>query len=120
MKNRELNHLMRNPKALMEFNATGRYPRARRTVSTPLRELLESIPRYDWPKYKGIKLSRAMGFRCSARFSSLCQLYTWLGGNNEVVGNKQMPYESLVIRSVKSVTIDTLIAHCSKVVGLNE
>lgn len=116
MKHSEMKNLMRNPMALHTFHTTGCYPKAKPAPSTPLRELIDSIPRIHWARYQGITLSPKLGFNCRIRFHSLSQLYTWLGGNAEIIRNS-MPYQHRIIRSVKSVSMSDLIEHCSRVEG---
>lgn len=113
MKSIEMRHLTRNPKEMARFNMTGQYARANRTEATPLRNLIEKIPRSQWCLYKGIRLSEKLGFRSSQQFHSVDHLYCWLGGNSMVVGNRQMAYQSYTIRSVREVTLEDFTAHCS-------
>ncbi|MEQ6344822.1 hypothetical protein [Vibrio cyclitrophicus] len=118
MKQSEMKHLIRNPSALIRFNTTGHYQKARPTVSTPLRKLIESIPRDKWSRYKGVRLSPKLGFKAQIRFDSIAQMYRWLGGDAEVVGNRKMPYQYYIINSVTNVSMDQLIEHCSKIEGV--
>lgn len=118
MKSSEMKYLIRNPSALIRFETTGQYKRARPTVSTPLRKLIESIPRDKWSRYKGVRLSPTLGFKANIRFDSIAQMHRWLGGDAEVVGNRKMPYQHYIINSVKSVSMEQLIEHCSNVEGV--
>lgn len=108
-----MKYLMRSSKAMMRYQMTGSYSRASKPESTPLRDLIESIPRSDWKLYKNVKLSHKLGFRASIRFDSLYQLYRWLGGDTEVVGNRRLPYQDYIIRGVNNITHDELEKHCS-------
>lgn len=111
MKSQEIKHLLSNPKALMQFQSTGQYKRAKRTVSTPLRELIESLPPTSWSQYRGIVLSPELGFNCNFNFNSLGQLYQWLGGR-ELRVSGVMAYESYINRNVSAVSKEALEKHC--------
>ncbi|WP_017190566.1 hypothetical protein [Vibrio harveyi] len=116
MSHHAINAMMRNPKLLMDYQMTGRLPTVSDSPATPLRDLISRIPARLRLEFKGVRLSPALGFNSGAQFHNLAQLYTWLGADEKLIGNRTLPYMSWRIAAFnKPLTIADLIAHCSAV-----
>ena len=113
--NHAIKAMMRNPKAMMDFQLTGRLPRTKDAPTTPLREAIEKIPPRLRTQFVGIKLNPSLGFHSGAQFNDLSQLYTWLGGGKTLAGSQTMPYMGWVNRGFnKKITITDIVSNCSK------
>lgn len=111
--NRQMKYISRNSKVMLQFQLTGRAPNERLAPSTPLRALIESIPRSEWCRYRDIHLSPELGFNANFTFSSLYQLWYWLGGNRYLIGNQRLPYQYYDISQTKHVTLSQLKSHAN-------
>ena len=121
MGNRAIQAMMRDPRALMRFHQTGRLPSSKPAPTTPLRELIELIPPRLRSRFKGVSLHPKLGFESSMTFRNLSQLYTWLGGNQTIVGNESMPYMHWRNRAFhKRLTIADLVVHCASSPAIDE
>jgi len=115
MNNRMMREICRNASAMVDFQLFGKLPATSKTPPTPLRDFIETIPPALRSEFKGIKLSPSLGFNCGMTFDSLHQLYSWLGGNQTLIGNQTMPYMSWRnMHFNKKVTIDVLLQHTAK------
>lgn len=115
MSNMQIQAMMRSPKKLMHFHATGELPRECAAPSTPLLKLISSIPMRQWHQYTGVTVDRRLGFNGSRQFDSLHQVATWIGRNARLVDNKRMPYMSWMITGFnKKLQLEDLQAKCSK------
>ncbi|QIR16635.1 hypothetical protein [Shewanella aestuarii] len=115
MNQQQIKELTRNPNALLRFHMYGELPRCTNTPATPLRDLIEIIPKRLWREFAGITLSPELGFKSKATFHSLTQLYQWLGGNKTLIGNQTLPYMTWrATQFRRQLTLEDLLAHCTK------
>ncbi len=115
MHHKQIKYMMTKPKAMMDFHAYGKTPVLKDSLSTPLRELILSIPNNDREKYRGIVVDKRLGFTGRLTFHSIFHLLRWLGYQQKVVGNQTLPYYGYVNRSFrKKLTIEMLKDCCSK------
>lgn len=111
---RQMDFLMKHPKALVKYHLTGQLPIERKAPSTPLRDLLECMPPRLRSEFKGIRLSPSLGFNSSMQFHTAEMLFKWLGGHNHVVGSQTMPYQSYINRGFTTkLKISDLSKHCA-------
>lgn len=111
----QVKYMMRSPKKLMHFHLTGQLPKVCPAPTTPLLDLINTIPVRSWCQYVGVTVDNTLGFNGSRQFNSLHQLATWLGRNKNLIDNQTMPYQSWAIRGFnKKLTLDDLNAKCSK------
>lgn len=114
MSRRQIQYMMRNPKAMMDFQTRGVLPSEKRAPSTALRDLIEKIPPRLRVRFRGISLHPDLGFRSNQRFDNLEQLFTWLGGNQTLIGGRTMPYMSWSNKGFrKQLTVNDLLPFCS-------
>jgi hypothetical protein len=110
----QLKAISRNPKAMMDFQLMRKIPTEKKCPSTPLRQLIESIPTMFWEHINGVTLSPSLGFNTSLQFNNLHQLAAWLGHNKTNMFNTRMPYQSWKIGSFnKKLFIDDLLLSSS-------
>lgn len=81
----QLRQLMRNPKAMMDYQMYGRVPRGERPDS-PLITLLERYTPHDRLRIRGIRIA-SLGYTNSHLWQNAEQLYRWLKPSNEVFGS---------------------------------
>lgn len=115
MSSKQIQHMMRNPRALIKFQTTGQLPREQSTPSTPLRDLIDQIPPRLRVRFKGVSLSPKLGFNSSERFYTLQQLHQWLGAGETIIGNRTLPY--MTRRNAgfrKKLTVNDLLEHCAE------
>ncbi|KRW83693.1 hypothetical protein [Marinobacter sp. P4B1] len=93
MNSRQVHHLATNPKAMMEFRATGRLPRMV-VPSSPLISLLESLSPRDRQAIRGIQLHPSLGYLGGIRFHTAEQLYRWLKPAPQMLEHESWPAES--------------------------
>lgn len=111
----QIKTISRKPKAMMDFLLSGRLPTERPCPSTPLRELIETIPVDFWDHINGITLNPSLGFSSNMQFNNLYQLATWLGYNKTSMHNQRMPYQSWKISNFKKkLFIDDLLNNSTK------
>jgi hypothetical protein len=115
MNNQQIRAITRNPKAMMDFQILGKLPPLEDSLSTPLRELILTIPVGHWDKYKGITVDKHLGFNGQLTFHSTFQLMRWLGYQQKIVGNQSLPYYSFVNRRFKSKLTIEQFSECCKV-----
>lgn len=102
--------LARNPRLMMEYQATGKLPspRLQRAERTPLLNLLASLSPSLRGAIIGVKLSPALGYDVGCTFSTAEHLYRYIGGYRN--GNRPEIGEYRMIRSFKGeVTLDMLL-----------
>ena len=110
----QLKAISRNPKAMMDFHLMRKIPTEKPCPSTPLRQLIESIPTIFWGHFNGVKLSPSLGFNSSLQFNNLHQLAAWLGHNKKNILYKRMPYQSWKINTFNNkLFIDDLLLSSS-------
>mgnify|MGYP003624997434 CR=1 FL=1 len=82
---RAMNHLARNPRALIEFQMTGKVPRGRRPDS-PLIRLLETLTPRARMSIEGVSIYR-LGYNTHYVFRNAEQLYRWVKPSEDVFGS---------------------------------
>lgn len=113
---KQMRELMKNPKAMMDFQTRGLLPKMRKPIKTPLWELLNAIPARDRMSMRGIRLSPKLGYQNGTVFETAEHLFRWLGGNGELGPRETLPSESYAIRSFrKKLTLDDVKSHCAQV-----
>jgi hypothetical protein len=116
MKNSQIKYMMRNPKSLMEHQMTGRLPSVRKPTRTPLWTLLDSMTPRQRIDIKGVVLSPKLGYQCNIQFGSAEQLFDYLGGHTEIVGNSRLPSEERIMAGFnKKLQISDLLGKTNKV-----
>ena len=114
MKNIQSKYLMRNAKALMDFQLTGRLPSIRKPLETPLWVCLNDIPPRLRAVIVGIKLNPALGYNCNYQFNTAEQLFQYLGGNNDLIEHQSLPSERYAIRAFqKVITLDDILENAA-------
>lgn len=101
----EMRHLMRNPKAFMDFKLYGKTPEAVKP-SSPLITYLESIPPRERVRITNVKLSPKLGYQSGAAFSNAQQLLQYLKPSAYIVGS--WPAESCRIKSFTTRITDDI------------
>lgn len=114
MSRRKIQYMMKNPKALMDYQLRGQLPREQRAPSTPLRDLIEQIPPRLRVRFRGVTLGPKLGFTGRQQFQTLEQVFNWLGGSQTLVGNQTLPYQSWQDRRfTRKLTVNDLLPHCA-------
>lgn len=114
MRNKQMQHLMRNSKAMMDFQMTGRLPRAQAPSSSPLIALLELLPPRLRQELRGIKVHPKLGYNTCHQFNNAEQLLNWLKPSQQFYGNQSHPAESLRIKHFSSpLTLGDLKPYCA-------
>lgn len=72
-----IRHMMSNPKALMDFQATGKAP-ALASPRSPLITLLQSIHPSERRLITAVKISRELGYSGATSFQNAAQALSWL------------------------------------------
>lgn len=112
MNSKIMKELATNPRAHMDVQATGRLPRLRYPLQTPLLQLLKSMGPRERGQYRGVRVSPDIGYQCKHEFPTAEHLFRWLGGNEQILERKSIPGESFAIRNFrKTLTVDDLKAH---------
>lgn len=93
MNSRQMRYLATNPRAMMEFRATGRLPRMV-TPGSPLITLLESLSPRDRQAIRGVQLHPSLGYLGGIRFHTAEQLYRWLKPAPQMLEHESWPAES--------------------------
>ena len=78
MKPSQLNQLMRNPKAMMDFHATGKLPEAPVDPRSPLITLLKSFHPSERVRITRITIDSRMGYQGRHTFCNAAQALEWL------------------------------------------
>lgn len=111
----QIKAITRNPKVFMDFHLLGKVPRETKAPTTPLRDLILTIPIRLWPQFQGIQVNSKLGFSGERRFNTLHQLARWLGYNQTNMLNTRMPYQSWKIRGFqRKLFLDDLLKCTSK------
>ncbi len=111
---RQIKYMMQHPEALMRYQATGQLPRTHRAPSSPLIELIESLPARLRLEIRGVRLNPNLGYTNGMRFHNAQQLLNWLRPQQELVGNESTPSESYRNkRFVRRLTIGDLKPFCA-------
>jgi|SRR5690554_781734 len=93
MNSHQMRYLATNPRAMMEFRATGRLPRMVAPQS-PLITLLETLSPHDRQAMRGVMLHPSLGYLTSIRFHNAEQLYRWLKPAPQMLEGESHPAES--------------------------
>lgn len=93
MNSRQMRYLATNPRAIMDFRATGRLPRMVAPQS-PLITLFETLSPRDRQAIRGIQLDPSLGYLCGARFHTAEQLHRWLKPASQMLEHESCPAES--------------------------
>lgn len=113
MNQKQMRYITRNPRALMEFQATGRLPRMLR-LDSPLIRLLEQYTPRQRTQMRGVSLHPDLGYQTGMRFNTGEQLYRWLKPSAEVLDCENIPAESYRNKRFNRVLIeDDLRKHCA-------
>jgi hypothetical protein len=103
--NRAIQLMLRNPRDMMRFQATGTLPTPA-SPQSPLITLLESIYPRDRQRITVVVIGPQLGYQGLHRFHNLAQALNWLKPNNTA---KSHPSQSFHIRAFsKSLTIADL------------
>ena len=109
MQSKQIQHMLRNPRALMNFQLSGRLPIVRKPQPTPLWLCLSRMTPRERLNLRNITLSPALGYNCRIPFRNAEQLWQYLGGQDDIVGETRLPSESRIIRSFRqTITPDQL------------
>ena len=102
---RQIQLMLRSPKALLDFKTTGRLPTIN-VPSGPLITLIESIPRSSWGRITSVVVGPQLGYQGSHRFHNLAQAMNWLKPSQV---SASYPSESFRLkRFTTRLTIDDL------------
>lgn len=91
---RQIKYMMQHPEAFMKYRATGQLPRTRKAPSSPLIELIESLPARLRLEIRGVRLNPRLGYQNGLQFHNAQQLLNWLRPEQELIGNESTPAES--------------------------
>lgn len=106
-----IKHLARSPKAMLEFQRTGRLPQGIRPQS-PLIALFEKIGPGRLGHFVGITVGPDLGYMGSRTFHNAAQAYRWVKPDPEVFGH--FPAESWRRKDFRSeLYLEDLLAHVS-------
>lgn len=90
---KQMREMMRNPMALVNFQATGQAPRTVRPES-PLITLLEQIDPRDRVRIVGVRVDALLGYVGSRQFHTAEQALRWAKPDNEMIEGRSWPAES--------------------------
>jgi hypothetical protein len=106
-----LNHLLRNPKQMMDFQATGKIPQLAEPKS-PLITLLQSINPNERRMITSVRIGQGLGYTSNKLFQNAAQALTWLKPGYSAASYPSESHQDK--RFAKVLTIDDL-ASCAKV-----
>jgi hypothetical protein len=106
-----LNHLARNPKAMMDFHATGKLPQMA-NPSSPLITLLRSIHPSELRLITAVRIGSALGYNSNTPFQNAAQALNWLKPNYSAQSYPSESHQNR--RFTRALTIDDL-ARCANV-----
>jgi hypothetical protein len=106
-----LNHLLRNPKQMMDFQATGKLPLLAAPTS-PLITLLQSISPNERRMITSVRIGQSLGYTSNKLFQNAAQALTWLKPGYSATSYPSESHQDK--RFTKILTIDDL-ADCAKV-----
>lgn len=111
---KQMRHLMRRPQAFMRHQMTGQLPRMIRP-SSPLITLLESLTPHQRLRYRGVRLSPALGYHTGHQFHNAEQLLRWMKPCDQMIEGEPWPAESFRDkRFAKTLTLEDLQRHCAQ------
>lgn len=104
----EMAHLVRSPKAMMEYQMTGKTPSAVQP-SSPLITFLSSLSPRERQQMTCVRLSPQLGYQTGAQFHTAEAMLRYLKPSEWVVGN--WPAESFRIKQFnKTITREDFMA----------
>ncbi len=106
-----LNHLLRHPKQMMDFQATGKLPQLA-APSSPLITLLQSINPHERRMITSIRIGQGLGYTSNQLFQNAAQALAWLKPAYSAISYPSESHQNK--RFSKILTIDDLAA-CAKV-----
>jgi hypothetical protein len=110
---KQIQYLARNPRAYLQFQATGRLPATVRP-SSPLITLLEAIPPRLRMQIRGVRLSPDLGYLNGMQFHTVEQLLRWLKPGAEMLVSESWPAESCRDKRFRRrLTLKDLKPHCA-------
>ncbi|MDD3575467.1 MAG: hypothetical protein PHT38_01125 [Halothiobacillus sp.] len=113
MNSKQMRYITRNPRALMEFQTTGRLPRMKR-LDSPLIRLLEQYTPRQRMQMRGVRLHPDLGYQTGMQFHTGEQLYRWVKPSAEVLECENIPAESYRNKRFnRELTEDDLRKHCA-------
>lgn len=107
----QIKHMIRNPKAVMDYHMKGKLPNAIRPTS-PLISYLESIAPRDRQNIKNVRLSPKLGYQSGAQFRNAEQMLRYLKPRDYVVGN--WPAESVRIKAFNTKITEEIFNQAQK------
>jgi hypothetical protein len=114
MNSKQMNRLAKSPKAMMDYQATGRLPRMV-SPSSPLIDLLERIGYRRLDRILGVRVGPELGCQRTHTFRSAAQLLKWLKPADQIVEGESFPAEQHRIKNFqKTLTEDDLRRHCHR------
>lgn len=110
MNHEQVKAMLRDPKAMMQFQLNGslKSPHLYRPARTPLLDLLESLPLMLRGRICGVTLSPALGYNISHQFRSAEHLYRYIGGGRRGGSPETGEYRA-VSGFRKQLTLDMLL-----------
>lgn len=117
MESRHISGLGRKPNAMVRYKRTGKLPKII-TPTSPLIELLETIPSQQRRHYRGIRMSPALGYQCTFHFQNADQMYRWLKPAPRMREAQSWPAEQRRLKAFREqLTLRDLVAHCETAPG---
>lgn len=81
MNSSQLNRLLKNPKAMMDYTLRGRLPTSTKP-SSPLITLLSSFDKRDLVYITNVEITHSLGYTGNRTFHNAAQALNWLTGNS--------------------------------------
>jgi hypothetical protein len=100
-----LNHLLRNPKQMIDFQATGKLPQLAAPTS-PLITLLQSISPNERRMITSVRIGQSLGYTSNKLFQNAAQALTWLKPGYSATSYPSESHQDK--RFTKILTIDDL------------
>lgn len=108
----QMRKLMRSPKAMMEFQVTGKLPSVDR-LDSPLIRFLESLGAQKRLGIRPARLHPALGYDTNLTFNNAEQMYRWLKPSEYV--STAIPAESYRIKHFsRQITSDIFMSYQQK------
>ncbi|MBB4867567.1 hypothetical protein HNP46_006481 [Pseudomonas nitritireducens] len=105
MNSHDLNKLLKNPRAMMQFRASGRVPQ-REEITSPLITLLKSIHPRELLQITNVKVGLTVGYTGIHPFQNAAQALNWLCPANPGHSEPSVACRDLSFR--RRLTIDDL------------
>lgn len=103
---RSIQHMLRNPRLLMEYQRSGHLPQLPKPAS-PLITLLESLYPREREQVIGLTIGASVGYSGSRQFHTAGQAFNWLKPSN---AGAHIPSMSWCVRGFsRQLTIDDLV-----------